>query len=193
MTYTRHVLHQMTTRPCRHQLNTSHFILSSANSKSIRRPVASKTISDTNAQTLPGVERKHPAHHHQLPKSHNQRQFTSTRPSREGETKTVTITYVDTKNEASKTVQAEIGKDLLSVAHEYNIDLEGACGGEMACATCHLIFEKKVFDTLPEKEEEEEDMLDLAFEVTETSRLGCQILVREDFDGTTVKIPDDGF
>jgi ferredoxin len=44
----------------------------------------------------------------------------------------------------------------------------GACGGELACSTCHLIFEKNVYDTLPKMEEEEEDMLDLAFEVTET-------------------------
>jgi ferredoxin len=46
--------------------------------------------------------------------------------------------------------------------------LLGACGGELACSTCHLIFEQSVYDTLPEKEEEEDDMLDLAMEVTET-------------------------
>lgn len=44
----------------------------------------------------------------------------------------------------------------------------GACGGELACATCHLIFEKDIYDTLPEKEDEEDDMLDLAFELTDT-------------------------
>ena len=44
----------------------------------------------------------------------------------------------------------------------------GACGGELACSTCHLIFEQDVYETLPEKEDEEDDMLDLAFEVTET-------------------------
>ena len=46
--------------------------------------------------------------------------------------------------------------------------LLGACGGELACATCHLIFEKEIYDTLPAKEDEEDDMLDLAFELTET-------------------------
>ena len=44
----------------------------------------------------------------------------------------------------------------------------GACGGELACSTCHLIFEQEIYDTLPEKDDEEDDMLDLAFEVTET-------------------------
>jgi ferredoxin len=44
----------------------------------------------------------------------------------------------------------------------------GACGGELACSTCHLIFDQDVYDTLPPKSDEEEDMLDLAFELTET-------------------------
>jgi ferredoxin len=76
-------------------------------------------------------------------------------------------------------------KSLFSIA--------GACGGELACSTCHLVFDKEVFDTLPKMQEDELDMLDLAFEVTETSRLGCQILVREDMAGMRVRIPDDGF
>ena len=46
--------------------------------------------------------------------------------------------------------------------------LPGACGAELACSTCHLIFDQEIFNKLPEMEEEEEDMLDLAFEVTET-------------------------
>ena len=50
----------------------------------------------------------------------------------------------------------------------YYNTLLGACGGELACATCHLIFEQEIYDTLPEKEDEEDDMLDLAFELTET-------------------------
>eukprot|EP00980_Cylindrotheca_fusiformis_P012403 scaffold3046_cov105-Cylindrotheca_fusiformis.AAC.2 len=100
--------------------------------------------------------------------------------------KTVSITYVDPDGD-EKTVDAEIGQNLLNVAHENNVELEGACGGELACSTCHLIFEEEIFKTLPEMEEDEEDMLDLAFEVTDTSRLGCQILVREDFEGMKVR------
>lgn len=105
---------------------------------------------------------------------------------------TVPITYVEPNGE-EKEVQAEIGKHLLDVAHDNDIELEGACGGELACATCHLIFPEEIYDTLPEKEDEEDDMLDLAFELTDTSRLGCQICVREDFAGMKVRIPDDGF
>jgi ferredoxin len=80
---------------------------------------------------------------------------------------TVKITYVDPDG-TSKTVDAEIGQNLMQVAHDNDIELEGACGGELACSTCHLIFEQGVYDSLPEKEEEEDDMLDLAMEVTET-------------------------
>jgi ferredoxin len=63
----------------------------------------------------------------------------------------------------------------------------GACGGELACSTCHLIFPQDVYDTLPPMEDDEVDMLDLAFEVTETSRLGCQIKVRKDMAGLKVR------
>jgi ferredoxin len=63
----------------------------------------------------------------------------------------------------------------------------GACGGELACSTCHLIFPPDVYATLPPMEDDEVDMLDLAFEVTATSRLGCQIKVRKDMAGMKVR------
>mmetsp|Transcript_2933 Transcript_2933/g.6929 ORF Transcript_2933/g.6929 Transcript_2933/m.6929 type:complete len:178 (-) Transcript_2933:61-594(-) len=118
----------------------------------------------------------------------SKRAYTSTPPF----SKTVSITYIEADG-TSKTVDAEVGKDLMTVAHDNDIELEGACGGELACSTCHLIFDPDIYDSLPEKEDEEDDMLDLAFEVTDTSRLGCQIPVQENFDGMTVRIPDDGF
>mmetsp|Transcript_33199 Transcript_33199/g.69871 ORF Transcript_33199/g.69871 Transcript_33199/m.69871 type:complete len:160 (-) Transcript_33199:295-774(-) len=105
---------------------------------------------------------------------------------------TVTITYVDPSGE-DHSVEAEIGKHLLDVAHDNNIELEGACGGELACSTCHLVFDQEVYDSLPPMSDEEEDMLDLAFELTETSRLGCQIRVTKEFEGIKVRMPDDGY
>lgn len=79
----------------------------------------------------------------------------------------VAITYVEPDG-TEKTVEAAIGQNLLDVAHDNGVELEGACGGELACSTCHLIFDPAVYDSLPPKQDEEEDMLDLAFEVTET-------------------------
>lgn len=87
-------------------------------------------------------------------------------------------------------VEAPVGVSLLRVAHDNNIDLEGACGGSLACATCHLVVDPAWCDKLPEKKTGEEDMLDLAFNLTETSRLGCQIKVTDELDGLVVSLPE---
>jgi ferredoxin len=91
--------------------------------------------------------------------------------------------------ETKKEVTAKVGDSFLEVAHRHEIDLEGACEGVCACSTCHLIFAPDVFDSLEYAEEEEEDMLDMAFGLTETSRLGCQVIVTKDMDGSVVEIP----
>ena len=86
-------------------------------------------------------------------------------------------------------VNASEGLSLLEIAHDNGINLEGACGGSLACSTCHLILEKKWYDFLDEPTEEEEDMLDLAFSLTETSRLGCQIFMKPELNNIVVKLP----
>ena len=86
-------------------------------------------------------------------------------------------------------VQAEAGKSVLEIAHEYKVDLEGACDSALACSTCHVVFEEELFNKLPTAESEEEDLLDLAFGLTLTSRLGCQIKVNKEFEGTVVLVP----
>ena len=88
-----------------------------------------------------------------------------------------------------KIIEAENGLSILEVAHQNDIDLEGACEGSLACSTCHIVVEKNFFEKLPEPSEEEEDMLDLAWGLTHTSRLGCQIIVNESLDGIKVQIP----
>ncbi len=88
-----------------------------------------------------------------------------------------------------KTVDAPLGLSLLEVAHQNDIDLEGACDGSLACSTCHVIVEKSFYDLLPKASEAEEDMLDLAFGLTHTSRLGCQIMITEELEGLVVSLP----
>lgn len=88
-----------------------------------------------------------------------------------------------------KIVDAQIGLSLLEVAHQNKIDLEGACEGSLACSTCHVIVDPGWYKKLPLPVEEEEDMLDLAFGLTNTSRLGCQIIITEELDGLIVKLP----
>ena len=101
----------------------------------------------------------------------------------------VKIHFVDPKGNTLKSVEANEGDDLLSIAHEYDIDLEGACEGSIACSTCHVILEPDVYDTLEEPCDDENDMLDLAFGLTDTSRLGCQVKVSKDQDGMKVQLP----
>lgn len=103
--------------------------------------------------------------------------------------KKVKVNFIDTEGKVN-TVEAPIGISLLEVAHSNDIDLEGACEGSLACSTCHVIVDEAWFHKLPSAEEDEEDMLDLAFGLTHTSRLGCQIIMNEELDGITVKLPN---
>ena len=90
-----------------------------------------------------------------------------------------------------KEVDAPAGATILEIAHRNNIDIEGACEGSLACSTCHVIVDPAWFDRLPESSDDEEDMLDLAFGLTLTSRLGCQLIMTEALDGLTVTLPDE--
>jgi 2Fe-2S ferredoxin len=86
-------------------------------------------------------------------------------------------------------VDAPLGLSVLEIAHRNNIDLEGACEGSLACSTCHVIVDASFYDKIPEAKDEEEDMLDLAFGLTHTSRLGCQIIITPQLDGLVVSLP----
>lgn len=88
-----------------------------------------------------------------------------------------------------KEVEAPLGLSVLEIAHRNDVDIEGACEGSMACSTCHVIVDPAWYGKLGEASEDEEDMLDLAFGLTATSRLGCQIIISEELDGLTVALP----
>lgn len=86
-------------------------------------------------------------------------------------------------------VTASVGENLVHVAHANNVDLEGACECSLACSTCHVVLEDKVYRELDAPVDEEEDLLDLAFGLTATSRLGCQVKVQKSHEGMKVKLP----
>lgn len=88
-------------------------------------------------------------------------------------------------------VDAPNGLSILEIAHQNSdrLYLEGACEGSLACSTCHVVVEQKWYDLLTSATEDEEDMLDLAFGLTQTSRLGCQIIMRPELDGIVVRLP----
>ncbi|MEQ9487722.1 MAG: ferredoxin family 2Fe-2S iron-sulfur cluster binding protein [Alphaproteobacteria bacterium] len=100
------------------------------------------------------------------------------------------ITFVD-RDGTEKTVDAKTGFSLMEIAVENDVDIEAACEGSLACATCHLVLDPDWYEKLGPPSEDEEDMLDLAFGLTKTSRLSCQIRVTDDLDGLRASLPDD--
>lgn len=126
---------------------------------------------------------------------------------------TVSFVFVEDGEEIPAT--ASVGRSLLEAAHDNDVDLEGAaptahacvtlsgprvssltavragaCDHSLACSTCHVILEQEVFDALDPVDDEEMDMLDLAFGLEDTSRLGCQIKVTKLLEGRRVVLPD---
>ncbi len=103
------------------------------------------------------------------------------------------VTFIERDGE-QKTVYAEENWSVMQIAVDNGIDeIEGSCGGSLACATCHCYIHPDWKDRVEaqdnEKTEEEEDMLDLALDVRDTSRLGCQIIVTEELDELVIGLP----
>ena len=98
------------------------------------------------------------------------------------------MTFIE-RDGTRREVDAPLGLSVLEIAHKHGVDIEGACEGSLACSTCHVIVDQEWYELLKEASEDEEDMLDLAFGLTQTSRLGCQIIMTEELDGLTVKLP----
>ncbi|XP_030636481.1 adrenodoxin [Chanos chanos] len=103
----------------------------------------------------------------------------------------VTVNFVNRDGEKI-TVKGSPGDTLLDVVIDQNLDFDGfgACEGTLACSTCHLIFEEEVYKKLGPVTDEEMDMLDLAYGLTDTSRLGCQICLSKSLDGMTARVPE---
>ena len=104
------------------------------------------------------------------------------------------ITFRIRKTGEVKTVPAYEGDNLLRLAQRHDIPLEGACEGVTACSTCHVVLTDDFFDQLEDDgdhaDDREEDMLDQAFGLEPTSRLGCQLRVDARFDGQVVELPE---
>ena len=98
------------------------------------------------------------------------------------------MTFIE-RDGTRREVDAPVGLSVLEIAHKHKVDIEGACEGSLACSTCHVVVEPGWYKKLSTATEDEEDMLDLAFGLTATSRLGCQIIITEELDGLVVKLP----
>ncbi len=98
------------------------------------------------------------------------------------------VTFITAAGERRE-IEAECGLSVMEIARRHDLGIEGACEGSLACATCHVIVADEHIGRLATATDEEEDMLDLAVGVCANSRLGCQIVLSEELDGLTVRLP----
>src|ERR1700759_585459 len=98
------------------------------------------------------------------------------------------MTFIQ-RDGSRREVDAPVGLSVLEIAHRNDIDIEGACEGSLACSTCHVIVDPEWYELLKDATEDEEDMPALVFGRTKTSRPGCQIIMTEELDGLTVRLP----
>lgn len=98
------------------------------------------------------------------------------------------MTFVDPEGNRQE-VDAPVGATLLQIARQNDIEVEGACDGSLSCSTCHVVVDSDAYERLRDPEEDEQEMLDLAFGLRPTSRLGCQIIMSEELDGLTATLP----
>ena len=87
-------------------------------------------------------------------------------------------------------VDAKIGQTLLEVAEQNNIELIGACGGSCACGSCHVYIDEETLKKIESPKEDEENVLDVVFNIQPNSRLACQVVVSEEMDGAIITIPE---
>ncbi|KAM9033922.1 adrenodoxin, mitochondrial [Sarcophilus harrisii] len=117
--------------------------------------------------------------------------FSLSAPSRRSSEDKITIHFINRDGD-KLTTQGKVGDTLLDVVVNNNLDIDGfgACEGTLACSTCHLVFEDHIFEKLEAITDEENDMLDLAYGLTDTSRLGCQICLTKSMNNMTVRVPE---
>ncbi|KAK6300687.1 ferredoxin-2, mitochondrial [Coregonus clupeaformis] len=100
----------------------------------------------------------------------------------------VNVVYIDRSGKRIP-VKAKVGDNAMYLAHRHNIELEGACEASLACSTCHVYVNRDHVDKLPEPDEREDDMLDMAPALQENSRLGCQIILTQELEGIELTLP----
>nr|XP_033790972.1 ferredoxin-2, mitochondrial isoform X2 [Geotrypetes seraphini] len=100
----------------------------------------------------------------------------------------VNVVFIDRSGQRIP-VKGKVGDNVLYLAHKHEIDLEGACEASLACSTCHVYVSGEFLDKLPDPDEREDDMLDMAPLLQENSRLGCQIILTKDLEGAEFTLP----
>lgn len=170
--------------------------------QSLRREQQRSITISSRAQRLSprGLPKPNQPRIHRGPAYNRIRTFSTTSPTCHGDLTPPKpgferhVTFVD-KEGQRHTFEVSDGDNLLDIAQANDLEMEGACGGSCACSTCHVIVTDgegegstadEMFDKMEEPSDDENDMLDLAFGLTETSRLGCQVVMSKELDGLVV-------
>ncbi|NQY82830.1 MAG: 2Fe-2S iron-sulfur cluster binding domain-containing protein [Alphaproteobacteria bacterium] len=99
--------------------------------------------------------------------------------------------FVTTPDGEEHTIAAELGLSLMEAIVQKGLPMEAICGGCLSCATCHVHVDPEQFDLFEPKSEDEEDMLDLATNVVNESRLSCQLKIEERHEELRVTIAEE--
>jgi ferredoxin, 2Fe-2S len=103
------------------------------------------------------------------------------------------ITFIQPDGTRQEVV-AEPGMTVMEAARKELVPgIEAECGGACSCATCHVYVDDAWREKVGPPSQMEEDMLDFAFDVRASSRLSCQIKVRDELDGLVVSVPEKQF
>jgi 2Fe-2S ferredoxin len=103
------------------------------------------------------------------------------------------ITFIDYQGNET-TVDGNVGDSVMEVAVDNDVSgIDADCGGACACATCHVYVAKDWLDIVGKPEDLEAEMLDVAEEVKDNSRLACQVNLTEQMDGLVITTPESQF
>ena len=102
----------------------------------------------------------------------------------------VSFKVVNKDGEEWSVTDVREGQRLHEILKKAEVPIECSCGGQVACTTCHVVLPQRVFDHMPKAEDDEEDMLDIAEALQDTSRLACSLRVDSSLDGETLVLPD---
>jgi ferredoxin len=104
---------------------------------------------------------------------------------------TIRLTVIDGVSHELE-APTDMNMNVMELCKSAELPVEGTCGGMAMCASCHCYVEEAASADLSEKSDDEEDMLDEAFHVTDDSRLGCQLHLKDDMDGMVIRLAPVG-
>lgn len=100
--------------------------------------------------------------------------------------------YVTDLKGVEHALDAIEGWRVMEIIRDHGLPIKAECGGACSCATCHVYVDEEWLNHIPDMRDDEEEMLDEAFNLEDNSRLSCQIIMNESLDGLKVRLAVSG-